>query len=92
MTENDIATEIVDACFKVHTNLGPGLLESVYETVLAYELEKRGLKTTRQQSIPVVLNFELEREILGFGENIKVLSPRFLVKKISRRIESANLV
>ncbi len=43
-------------------------------------------------SIQVVLNFELEREILGFGENIKVLEPRLLVKKISRRIESANLV
>lgn len=41
-------------------------------------------------SIQVVLNFELEREILGFGENIKVLSPRLLVKKISRRIENAN--
>jgi predicted DNA-binding transcriptional regulator YafY len=43
-------------------------------------------------SIRVVLNFELEREILGFGENIKVLAPRLLVKKIQRRIESANLV
>jgi predicted DNA-binding transcriptional regulator YafY len=43
-------------------------------------------------TIQVVLNFELEREILGFGENIKVLLPRLLVKKISRRIEGANLV
>lgn len=43
-------------------------------------------------SIRVVLNFELEREILGFGENIKVLSPRLLVKKISRRIEGMNLI
>ena len=36
MTENDIATQIVDACYKVHTTLGPGLLESVYEAVLGY--------------------------------------------------------
>jgi predicted DNA-binding transcriptional regulator YafY len=43
-------------------------------------------------SIQVVLNFELEREILGFAENIKVVSPRLLVKKIQRRIERANLV
>ena len=43
-------------------------------------------------SIQVVLNFELEREILGFGENIKIISPRLLVKNIQRRIESANLV
>ncbi len=40
MTENEIAREIVDAAFKVHTTLGPGLLETVYETVLAFELEK----------------------------------------------------
>ena len=38
MTENAIAKEIVDAAFRIHTTLGPGLLESVYQTVLAYEL------------------------------------------------------
>ena len=53
MTENKIATIIVDACFKIHTTLGPGLLESVYEAVLLYELEKRGLSVTKQQAIPV---------------------------------------
>ena len=53
MTENEIATIIVDSCFKVHTTLGPGLLESVYEAVLLYELEKRGLSVTKQQVIPV---------------------------------------
>ena len=54
MTENEIARVVVDAAFKVHTALGPGLLESVYETVLAYELQKRGLRVVRQQAIPVV--------------------------------------
>lgn len=53
MHENDIAEVIVDSCFKVHTSLGPGLLESVYEAVLACELQKRGLTITRQQSIPI---------------------------------------
>ena len=53
MHENDIAEVIVDSCFKVHTSLGPGLLESVYEAVLASELQKRGLTITRQQSIPI---------------------------------------
>lgn len=53
MHENDIAEIVVDACFKVHTTLGPGLLESVYETVLARELQKRGLIVTRQQPIPI---------------------------------------
>jgi len=54
MTENDIAKHIVDAAFKIHTTLGPGLFESVYETIMAKELEKRGLNVTRQQAIPIV--------------------------------------
>jgi GxxExxY protein len=39
MTENEVAKQIVDAAYRIHTTLGPGLLKSVYETVLAYELE-----------------------------------------------------
>jgi GxxExxY protein len=54
MTENEIAKEVVDAAYKVHVTLGPGLLESVYEVVLEYELKKRGLKVVRQKSLPVV--------------------------------------
>ena len=54
MTENEIARHIVDAAYKIHTALGPGLLESVYETTLTFELEKRGLRVVRQQAIPVV--------------------------------------
>jgi GxxExxY protein len=54
MSENEIATVIVDAAYKVHVTLGPGLLESVYEAALHYELRKRGLKVSRQQVLPVV--------------------------------------
>lgn len=54
MTENEIAKTIVDAAYHIHVKLGPGLLESVYESVLAYELKKRGLNVIRQQPIPVV--------------------------------------
>jgi GxxExxY protein len=54
MTENEIATIVVDACYKIHTVLGPGLLESVYEAVLFYELEQRGLRVVRQQPLPVI--------------------------------------
>jgi len=54
VTENEIATIIVDACFKVHMALGPGLLESVYETALSHELAKRGLLVRRQQAIAFV--------------------------------------
>ncbi len=54
MTENEVAKLIVDAAYHIHVKLGPGLLESVYESVLAYELRKRGLSVVRQQPIPVV--------------------------------------
>jgi GxxExxY protein len=70
MTENAIAKEIVDAAFRIHTTLGPGLLESVYDTVLAYELERRGLRTVRQQSIPVV--YENVRIDTGFRADLIV--------------------
>ena len=53
---NRISGEIVDASIKVHTHLGPGLLENVYETCLAYELEKRGHKVERQVQLGV--NYE----------------------------------
>ncbi|HXB75209.1 MAG TPA: GxxExxY protein [Candidatus Acidoferrales bacterium] len=54
MTEYELAKQIVDAAYRVHTTVGPGLLESVCESVLAYELEHRGLLTTRQQPVPLV--------------------------------------
>jgi GxxExxY protein len=53
-SENEIAREIVDAAFHIHKALGPGLLETVYEVVLARELEKRGLRVLRQQPVPIV--------------------------------------
>ena len=54
MTENDIAKDIVDAAYKIHTTFGPGLLESAYEAVLAYELRKRELKVDTQEPIPII--------------------------------------
>ena len=54
MTENDTAREIVDSAYRIHSTFGPGLLESVYDTLLAYELCRRGLRTIRQQAIPVI--------------------------------------
>jgi GxxExxY protein len=53
MTENEIGTICVDAAIAVHRELGPGLLESVYEIVLAHELRERGLKVERQ--VPVII-------------------------------------
>ncbi len=52
----ELSTELVDAAFHLHKELGPGLLESVYEVVLAKSLEKRGLRVERQKPIPI--NFQ----------------------------------
>jgi GxxExxY protein len=68
--ENAVAQQVVDAAFRVHTRLGPGLLESVYEAALAYELEKRGLSITRQQGNPVV--YEEVRIHAGFFADLVV--------------------
>ena len=75
MTESDVAKQIVakpivDAAYRIHTNLGPGLLESVYEVVLAYELEKRGLRTVRQQAVPIV--YQGTRMEMGFRADLIV--------------------
>ncbi len=53
MTENEIATVIVDVAFKIHSELGAGLYESVYEEILFYELQKQGYKVERQKAVPV---------------------------------------
>ena len=53
MTENEIGRIVVDAAVAVHRDLGPGLLESVYEVVLAHELKQRGLNVERQVPIPI---------------------------------------
>lgn len=54
MRENELAKIVVDAALKIHKALGPGLLESVYQSVLAHELRTRGLKVETEVSIPVV--------------------------------------
>ncbi len=70
MHENEIARIIVDSAFKVHTTLGPGLLESVYQAALAYELAKRGLRISVEQGIPA--EYEDVRLELGFRADIIV--------------------
>ena len=70
MHENEISQQIVDAAFQIHITLGPGLLESVYEEVMYYELSKRGLKVKRQTGIPVIYD-DLKME-LGFRADLIV--------------------
>ena len=54
MTENEISNKIIGAAIEVHKTLGPGLLESTYETCLSYELKQTGLNVHQQQALPVV--------------------------------------
>ena len=54
MTKNEIAKHILDAAFIVHTKLGPGVFESVYEVLLAHELTKAGLSIERQKPMPII--------------------------------------
>lgn len=53
MDENQIARIIVDCCYKIHTTLGPGLLESVYIEILKYELSRRGVECAKEVGFPV---------------------------------------
>ena len=70
MIENVIGKEVVDAAVQVHRELGPGLLESVYEVVLARELESRGLRVERQ--VPVSIHYRGLRFEEGFRADIIV--------------------
>ena len=77
MTENEITGKIVDAAYKVHSELGPGLFESVYEVILCYELINRNLKVDRQVSIPI------EYEKVKFDEGFRadlVVEDRVIVE------------
>ena len=69
MSINDITGKIVDAALQIHRDLGPGLLESVYEAVLAKKLEARGLKVERQK----ILRFEYDGMMFDEGFRMDLL-------------------
>ncbi len=56
MTENELSKIIVNVAYQIHVNLGPGLLESVYEEIMYFELTNQGLRVERQKAIPVFWN------------------------------------
>jgi GxxExxY protein len=62
MIENEIASQVVDIAYNIHVNLGPGLLESVYEEIMYYELVSQGFYVERQKKIPVFWN-EIKMDI-----------------------------
>jgi len=66
MEPNEVTAQIVDAAYQIHTQLGPGLLETVYEVTLAHELKKRGLTVRRQVPVPI------EYDNLKFDEGFRM--------------------
>ena len=75
MTENEITYQIRGAIYDVYKNLGPGLLESVYEEAMVYELQKRGLAVEQQKEVPIqydghTLQTDLRLDLLVDGKVI----------------------
>jgi GxxExxY protein len=58
MTENELATVVVDIAFKIHSKLGPGLLESAYETIMIHELKRRGFSIEFQKPVSIIWDGE----------------------------------
>jgi GxxExxY protein len=83
---NDLSKTILDSCITVHKEMGPGLLESIYELCLIRELEQRGIKATTQVSIPLLykgtelskdfrIDILVENEIVFEIKSVEVLLP-----------------
>ena len=101
MEINEITGQIIDAAIQIHKKLGPGLLESVYEEVLHYELAKRGLFSQRQVPIPVVydeirmdvgfrIDLFVERTVIVEIKSVETVTP-FFKKKLLNHLRLANL-
>jgi GxxExxY protein len=84
MTENELSKIIVDVAYQIHTKLGPGLLESVYEEIMFFELQNRGLKVERQKGIPVI--WETLKMELGFRADL------IIENKIIIELKSVELI
>ncbi len=83
MTENELATIVVDLCIKIHKTLGPGLLETVYESALCYELSKLNIPYERQKDMPV----RYEDIVLDVGFRADVIVDEKLIVEL-KSIES----
>ena len=82
-----VGTAVLDASFKVHTALGPGLLESAYETALEYELRKRGLSVATQVVVPI----QYEGQLLESGFRMDLLVEKCVIVEL-KAVEIMNPV
>lgn len=101
MTENEISKLVVDLCFKIHRQYGPGLFESVYEEVFSYEWSKNGFAFTRQQAIPLIheeirmeagfrADFIIDNKVIIELKSIEALAPVHY-KQLLTYLKLANL-
>ena len=82
-----IGKAVLDAAFKVHTTFGPGLLESVYETTMAYEVRKSGLNVATQVSLPIIY----DGQQLESGLRLDMLVERCVIVEL-KSVETINPV
>jgi len=86
LTENEISKLVVDLCFRIHKQYGPGLFESVYEEIFGYEWAKKGISFTRQQAIPLIheeikmdagfrADFIIDNKVIVELKSIETLAP-----------------
>ena len=85
MTENEIGTQIIDSATKIHRDLGPGLLEKVYEVILTHELDQRNISVERQ--VPIAIEYQGLKFDEGFRADLivdhKVIVELKCVEKLS---------
>ena len=85
MKENEVGSGILKAAFKVHSTLGPGLLESTYEACLIFELNRSGIKTQSQVAVPLIY----DQIKLEYGYRIDLLVDNLVIVEI-KAVESLN--
>ena len=94
MTENELSNIIIGCAMRVHTRLGPGLLESAYEACLAYELSKAGLRFERQKPMPLIyedvkldvgyrLDLIVQNLVVVDPKSVEALAPVFTAQMIT---------
>jgi len=88
MTENEIATKIIGVCINLHKTLGPGLLESVYETTLAYDLKEIGFDIKQQATIPFI--YKEEKIDAGFRIDLLVNDKVIIELKSVEKLQSVH--
>ena len=88
MTEDEVGRLIVDAAVQIHQKMGPGLLETVYEVILAHELRRRGLRVERQ--VPIPITYEELRFIEGFRIDLVVEDKVIVELKCVERLSHAH--